>query len=530
MQKLISRNPIQRFKQGNKIKLFQQGGYTIKRGDTLSKIAKNNGMSLQELVSLNPEIKDINKINVGQNIKLKNSNNPNYSPTQPFINMPTRTTLEDQKQFYKVTNDSRKTRIGLMQDLLWRQGAFKGLKNKKGQDITYKEAVDGKMGPLTQQAMQNSNYTSRSVSNPAGQRVEISSNQPVPTNDERKGHTVVGESFYENLDKLLNGNFKEGAKGMFKTGLDATVGGIAGGLLQRSYDNAYPFSYGDVIYNGNEIRPYVGGEIPEGWKLRQTTADDTATLQAGSLLGKFGSGLIGKDPRREHMEKMANIDLSTPEGIREWYNLVRTAPKGMVRIKGNPLNQQWEMRARLDQMNMYANRPQQWDTYEINSTYNSPTAQARGASTYRIKDPKQRERIHGEMVNYFLNHSKEGHWSNDGKSYILPHMGYMGNQSLVADDEKGTNLRYGDWWDYTVNDPYAMRFYTGDRLTEEGKVPVRTKYGIGHNSKHMTEQTDELFKKILEENNINNESVEEIKKNGSGFLSKLLNKQLLAKR
>jgi len=91
------------------------------------------------------------------------------------------------------------------------------------------------------------------------------------------------------------------------------------------------------------------------------------------------------------------------------------------------------------------------------------------------------------MANYFLSHSKEGYWNDDHTAYILPNMGYMGNQSLVADDENGTNLRYGDWWDYTVNNPYGKRFYTGDRLTEADKTPVRTKYGTGHNTRHMTE-------------------------------------------
>ncbi|MCM3639680.1 cell wall hydrolase [Priestia aryabhattai] len=40
----------------------------VKSGDTMSKIAKENNMSLGELQGLNPQVKDINKIYVGQNI------------------------------------------------------------------------------------------------------------------------------------------------------------------------------------------------------------------------------------------------------------------------------------------------------------------------------------------------------------------------------------------------------------------------------------------------------------------------------
>ena len=44
--------------------------YTVKSGDYLSVIAKNNGLSLQQLLKLNPEIKNPNLIKLGQKIKL----------------------------------------------------------------------------------------------------------------------------------------------------------------------------------------------------------------------------------------------------------------------------------------------------------------------------------------------------------------------------------------------------------------------------------------------------------------------------
>lgn len=44
--------------------------YTIKKGDTLSAIAKQSGVRLSELRDANPQIKDLNKIMPGQKIKL----------------------------------------------------------------------------------------------------------------------------------------------------------------------------------------------------------------------------------------------------------------------------------------------------------------------------------------------------------------------------------------------------------------------------------------------------------------------------
>jgi LysM repeat protein len=46
--------------------------YTVVRGDYLSKIAKNCGVSLSQLIAANPEIKNINIVYVGQVIRIKN--------------------------------------------------------------------------------------------------------------------------------------------------------------------------------------------------------------------------------------------------------------------------------------------------------------------------------------------------------------------------------------------------------------------------------------------------------------------------
>jgi LysM repeat protein len=55
-----------------------QDVYYVKKGDTLSGIAKKNGMSLAKLVSYNPQIKDINKINIGQKIYLGSNTSEEY--------------------------------------------------------------------------------------------------------------------------------------------------------------------------------------------------------------------------------------------------------------------------------------------------------------------------------------------------------------------------------------------------------------------------------------------------------------------
>lgn len=50
-----------------------EGGseYTVQANDTMSKIARGNGMTLEELVKMNPQVTNANRIRVGQILKVK---------------------------------------------------------------------------------------------------------------------------------------------------------------------------------------------------------------------------------------------------------------------------------------------------------------------------------------------------------------------------------------------------------------------------------------------------------------------------
>jgi len=57
---------------GTGYKLYQLNtkSYSVKSGDTLSQLAKKNNITLKKLLKANPNIKDPNKIRVGQKIKI----------------------------------------------------------------------------------------------------------------------------------------------------------------------------------------------------------------------------------------------------------------------------------------------------------------------------------------------------------------------------------------------------------------------------------------------------------------------------
>ena len=63
------------------------GTRTVRRGDTLSSIAKSSGLDVAAIQKLNPDIKDINKIGVGQQIRLRAAEAPK-APETPKTETP----------------------------------------------------------------------------------------------------------------------------------------------------------------------------------------------------------------------------------------------------------------------------------------------------------------------------------------------------------------------------------------------------------------------------------------------------------
>ncbi|HVF22435.1 MAG TPA: LysM peptidoglycan-binding domain-containing protein [Pyrinomonadaceae bacterium] len=66
--------------------------YTVKAGDTLSKIAARNGLTMAQLLQANPQISDPNRINVGDVLNLPNGSNATENtrplPTNPVASNP----------------------------------------------------------------------------------------------------------------------------------------------------------------------------------------------------------------------------------------------------------------------------------------------------------------------------------------------------------------------------------------------------------------------------------------------------------
>ena len=43
--------------------------YKVKKGDTVSQIAKDAGVRVQDIIAANPNLENVNKIKIGQSLK-----------------------------------------------------------------------------------------------------------------------------------------------------------------------------------------------------------------------------------------------------------------------------------------------------------------------------------------------------------------------------------------------------------------------------------------------------------------------------
>lgn len=252
--------------------------------------------------------------------------------------------------------------------------------------------------------------------------------------------------------------------------------------LSPLYDNMYPYSYG-IIQNGDGT-------------VRQVTGNEPKEVQAKAFQDKISAAKKGMSKSRDIMNRMAAVDLSTEEGMAEWQELVKeanTTGGEMVRYRGTTpeqiRNQQWEMRARLDAMNLHQGRPQQYNTFieQTDKSKLSGAATAAGRPTLIIADPHQRRRINGEMLNYWNAHQNDVVTSPSGYRK-LPFMSYLGNASIVQQEDG--SLRYADNWDYLTDEwvNYEGRPYFGEVLSDfSGKG-----YGTGVNSRAFSEGMEDF--------------------------------------
>lgn len=518
--------------------------YKVKKGDTLSKIAKEHNMSLEELLKLNGISGDkANHILVGQNIKVKQGvpyqsfgTSVSFVPQGMYSFPPKTTDKKSTEQPTKETGDKSQSSTAYWNPMK----AFSNteVKSNDSAGVPYRaeytiseyaknnasaiqqqlveegysvgsSGVDGKWGKDSQAALDKALSEGYTFKN--GQLVKqkfktpklVSKNSLKDPQYLKKNATVIqtllaqegfdigksgidgkwGTDSQKALDQAIASGYvlQNGAlvNPKMKVAQPAKQGlwnSFKNAVSNEVYDNMYPYNYGDV-------------QNPDG-SYRQVNSSDSAQVQIKAGLQKMITGTKEIDPRRALMNELVSVDLNTKEGLAKWKELVKQADGldlKMVRYKGSTLdqikNQQWEMRARLDAMNLYQGRPQQWDTYieQNDESKRSGRATKAGKPTLIIRDIGQRNRINGELLNYWEQHPEQ-RVKGDNGLFRMPVMSYLGNASIVQQEDG--SLRYADDWDYTwtsKDDP--NRPYFGEVLSDfSGK-----NYGTGVNGRSFDE-------------------------------------------
>lgn len=518
--------------------------YKVKKGDTLSKIAKEHNMSLEELLKLNGISGDkANHILVGQNIKVKQGvpyqsfgTSASFVPQGMYSFPPKTTDKKSTEQSAKETGDKSQSSTAYWNPMK----AFSNteVKSNDSAGVPYRaeytiseyaknnasaiqqqlvekgysvgsSGVDGKWGKDSQAALDKALSEGYTFKN--GQLVEqkfktpklVSKNSLKDPQYLKKNATTIqtllaqegfdigksgidgkwGIDSQKALDQaiasgyvLQNGTLVNPKMKVVQPAKQGLWNSFKNAVSNEVYDNMYPYNYGDV-------------QNPDG-SYRQVNGSDSAEVQIKAGLQKMITGTKEIDPRRALMNELVSVDLNTKEGLAKWKELVKQADGldlKMVRYKGSTLdqikNQQWEMRARLDAMNLYQGRPQQWDTYieQNDESKRSGRATKAGKPTLIIRDVGQRNRINGELLNYWEQHPEQ-RVKGDNGLFRMPVMSYLGNASIVQQEDG--SLRYADDWDYTwtsKDDP--NRPYFGEVLSDfSGK-----NYGTGVNGRSFDE-------------------------------------------
>ena len=215
-------------------------------------------------------------------LKSRRDNTP-VSQNLPIIEVETKTldqilpSFQSKKEIKKGTD---KNSIRAEQQALWDAGAFKGIKNKYGKELSYKEAVDGLEGKLTRQARANYQSTSRDWI-------------PVGRNK---------ETLREEQEALWNAGAFKGLKNKFgrEVSYKEAVDGIEGSMTRQAREN-----YRETVDTKLPADPM--GYIPV--RERRKIEENAKARKEGIAKQRELA------PRREFTASLGNIENSTNSAI-----------------------------------------------------------------------------------------------------------------------------------------------------------------------------------------------------------------------
>lgn len=380
MNKLVSKNPVQRFKLNFIVTTLKTGG-------------------------------NIPKLETGWQ-PIKWEKNKQQKGAEDFVNKTiesiAKVTKPIEESTKKASNRNKKTTALQLQ--LWNSGAFNGVIDKRtGKQVTYERAVDGLMGRMTRQAMENSKKKRESIS--LSPRKEVTQSQQ--QNNKSKQfinpypEISAAQTAYE---QFAGNNFPKS---------DGTT------YIGRFLNNLYPYGY----------------------------QDNPGKADLYGFISKLAGGFVGKSDRKKYLDEIIDLDLNDPEQLEK----AQSYKDKFDNFKYSDIKYiQQSARLREDLNRLYAGMPQKYNSFIINPDYESATAKSKGVPTYTFADPELRKQYQKAGLTFNKTHDIGVYSTSDNQKSVFNRF------STVKSNQDGSG-KYLEEWDF-LGIPGANKVYIGDTI------------------------------------------------------------------
>lgn len=242
--------------------------------------------------------------------------------------------------------------------------------------------------------------------------------------------------------------------GFYNGKIDDNFGPKSRAAHQAALDAGYEYKNGEYVskYKPTQVRDgHLGqGDLDSIYPYDWVDANDNSR-NLFAMTGKALKGALNiKSNDRKLFDEFVELDLSTPEGLTRakemapnFGNLVRDRNGNNVPIDNALVRyMQKSMRSRKDLLDLYAGKPQTYNTFMINPDYQSPTAKEAGVPTYTYRDPEMRRAWQKETANYMANDSV-----TPGNHIVVGDTFNELNNHTIHKNPDGSG-HVGDVWDF----------------------------------------------------------------------------------
>ena len=211
-----------------------------------------------------------------------------------------------------------------LQDALWNAGAFKGMKNRQGKELTYAQAVDGVNGNMTKQAIKKAKSMGYTIDENRGKinkkRITV---QDSKNNNSPNGLISAGQMAHA----ARTGGMSISLQNQKTNGNEVTVVNPVRMILDPSYSSNIPFftALGDLtVGTANRIYRNVTGKGKDSYLIKNPDITDIPDDQKQILINfyKEKRDRTGTNPRAFTARDWKNIQGNYTGGNR---NLITRA-------------------------------------------------------------------------------------------------------------------------------------------------------------------------------------------------------------